>query len=288
MTMTMRPSAALAIPGGPKRGIHHLEPKVPLKPRVPALGPRQGVAAPVRKVEVFFIDVAGHAVVRAGLEARLAAWLTPLERERIARLRQAADRRRGLVARAALRALLAQRLGTEPAAVPIVATPAGKPMLAAAVDAEALHFSVSHSGGRVAIALGHTSLGVDIEAIAASAAWPDVAALAEAWFEPEEARRVAADPAAFLEIWTAKEAVLKAKGKGLAAHGLRGFIVPAANPEPTRVGCARPGSTPESAYVSTLAAGAGYRAALAVLDDPRPPVLCSIEAADLPAARLFS
>ncbi|MGE4336562.1 MAG: 4'-phosphopantetheinyl transferase superfamily protein [Pigmentiphaga sp.] len=249
---------------------------------------RPGGDAPLQKVEVFLIDIGGDAETRADLEVRFAAWLTPQERERIARLRRAADRRRGLVARAALRSLLAHRLGTVPAAVPIAATPAGKPILAGASGADTLHFSVSHSGGRVAIALGRTPLGVDIEEASTGTAWPDAVSLATAWFEPEEARRVAADPAAFLSIWTAKEAVLKARGRGLAAHGLRGFVVPFASSEPQPVRCVRPDGAGEWFYVSTLAAGAGYRAALAVFDDAEPAVLRSIAAADLLAARLAS
>lgn len=222
------------------------------------------------------------------LEAQFAACLTLAERERLGRMRQAADRRRGLVARAALRGLLAQRLKVAPAAVPLAVTAAGKPVLANFSGTPPLHFSVSHSGARVAVAFGPTPVGVDIEDASCDAAWPDAAALAAAWFEPEEARRVAADPAAFLSIWTAKESVLKARGDGLSERALRGFAVPAASPEPQPVRCVDPAGGLERLYVCALAVGTGYRASLAMLDEAVPPLLRLLPAEGLPAARLSS
>lgn len=77
----------------------------------------------------------------------------------------------------------------------------------------------SHSGDWLAVALGRdVRVGVDIEVLRARR---DPLALAGRYFHPAEAAALAAlSPAqrapAFLRLWCAKEAVLKAHGHGLA------------------------------------------------------------------------
>ncbi|MCP5371492.1 MAG: 4'-phosphopantetheinyl transferase superfamily protein [Hyphomicrobiales bacterium] len=119
--------------------------------------------------------------------------------------------------RQALRALLGRYLGRPPGAVDLVTGPHGKPALAA--GSPALSFNLSHAEGVVLVALGRDGeLGVDVERSPAPAGFLDVAG---SYFSTAEARRLAALPAAaagaaFLRLWTRKEAVAKACGLGMS------------------------------------------------------------------------
>lgn len=107
---------------------------------------------------------------------------------------------------------LAELLGYQPE---VLRTDAGKPYLANST----LQFNFSHSPHWFALSwrVGHEPVGVDIEDLGRR---PSFAALAERYFHPaEKTHWQAADPAesaaTWLEIWTRKEAVLKAHGLGL-------------------------------------------------------------------------
>lgn len=125
--------------------------------------------------------------------------------------------------RAPLQRLLAAYLDVPEAAVEMVEGDRGKPMLAGDLatrrgDAK-LEFNWSHSGdvALVALALG-VAPGVDIERHHARA---NALALAQRYFDPAEAATLAklqgdARDRAFLALWCAKEAVLKATGEGLS------------------------------------------------------------------------
>lgn len=120
-----------------------------------------------------------------------------------------------------LLALLAAYLDAEPASLELVIQAHGRPMLApphAGID-----FNWSHSGKRAMVVLARhlPQLGVDIE-------YPrprrDVLALARRFFAVSEHTWLESLPPsrrddAFVQLWTAKEAVLKAHGRGLA-YGL--------------------------------------------------------------------
>jgi 4'-phosphopantetheinyl transferase len=117
---------------------------------------------------------------------------------------------------AAVRSLIARYAGVVPAALELVPGPHGKP----ALPAGALRFNLSHSGGTtlVAFALG-VEVGIDVEH--ARVVRRRAALLARCFTEAERVRLGRApDPdAALLAAWTAKEAVVKAIGRGLA-YGL--------------------------------------------------------------------
>lgn len=141
--------------------------------------------------------------------------LSPAERERAARFHYETDRRRWTTARSALREILGDMLGVAPSAVPIDLTDIGKPVLAPPFDA--LHFNLSHCGYLMLVALcSDGAVGIDVEPSARAA---DLAGCEETFCHPDE---IAALPqedtprtARLLEIWTAKEALLKAAGCGL-------------------------------------------------------------------------
>lgn len=113
-----------------------------------------------------------------------------------------------------LRVLLAAYLDCVPDMLRIERGEYGKPQLVGA----ALEFNLAHSGGSMLVALSrHVPLGVDLEAPRRTR---PVLELARRWFHPDEATALAALPealqqSAFLRLWTCKEAVLKAHGRGL-------------------------------------------------------------------------
>jgi 4'-phosphopantetheinyl transferase len=125
--------------------------------------------------------------------------------------------RHGTSAESLARAWLALELGCDPEMLPLIRDALGRPRLVATHR----HFDVnwSHSGDGLLVALGENAqVGVDLERVR-----PRPKALALAWrfFAPAEGRWLAALPQeqrenAFVRLWCAKEAVLKAHGRGLA------------------------------------------------------------------------
>ena len=120
--------------------------------------------------------------------------------------------------RAPLRHMLAAYLGTDADAVALIEGEHGRPALAVAHDSP-IGFNWSHSGDHALIAIGrHVAPGIDLENVRPR---PRALEIAQRYFSAEEATALANLPptqrsVAFLELWTAKEAVLKALGRGLA------------------------------------------------------------------------
>lgn len=120
--------------------------------------------------------------------------------------------------RAPLLALLAAQLGIAPAAVQLLDGEHGRPALAPR-HAATFDFNWSHSGEWALVALGYgVAPGIDLEVPRPR---PRVLQLAQRFFSAEEAAWLAGQPedaqlAGFLDLWTAREAVLKALGRGIA------------------------------------------------------------------------
>ena len=191
--------------------------------------------------------------------------VTPAEESRALRMRSPRRRREFLVARGALRRILASALGIDPLLLPIREGAHGKPRLGSD-RLLPIGFNVSHSGDRfvVALALGMEP-GVDIERIRARR---DLVGLARWSFSPAEQEEVVAAPEpmdAFYRVWSRKEAVIKADGRGISI-GLDRFDVSAG--EPAALLHARwDGAVPDEAArwsLRSLDAGPGYAAAVAV------------------------
>jgi 4'-phosphopantetheinyl transferase len=163
--------------------------------------------------------------------------LSAAERERAERLlhpdRAEAFRNR----HAALRAILAARIGCHPGALAFSTGPSGKPTARGPDGTERIPFSLSDSGSIAVIAVAdHDAIGIDVEGIRSV---NRLEALAARYFaEPETRALLALDPAlrstAFLRCWTRKEAVMKAHGAGLAL-GLRRVATGFATDEPRHV-----------------------------------------------------
>lgn len=114
---------------------------------------------------------------------------------------------------------------------------AGKPRLAGASRTSDLRFNLSHCRSLVAVAVSTgREVGIDVEPVARPV--PSAMDLATRYFTARESAGLAAiaDPGArqrrFLSLWTAKEALIKATGRGLAL-GLDTFDV---DPERGHVG----------------------------------------------------
>lgn len=120
--------------------------------------------------------------------------------------------------RAPLLAMLGAYLGVAATAVQLEASEFGRPALAGS-QSEAFSFNWSHSHDQALIAIARGALpGIDLERLRPH---PKAIPIARRYFSPDETAALEALPAdqrdrAFLELWTAKEAVLKALGRGLA------------------------------------------------------------------------
>lgn len=198
------------------------------------------------------------------------------ERARVERFHFEHVRRRFIASHGALRQLLGQYLGVEPAKIAFITDDGGKPRIVRAAQSESSHdlrFNLSHSGELAIIAIAHgVEVGIDVEQFRAVS---NLERLARRYFHAAEADEVLAVEGdqrdlLFMRCWTAKEAVVKAYGSGIGA-GLNLFRVPleaafagwidlSPLPEPfTRSRC----------WLSRLASGDGYAAACALVGEER-------------------
>lgn len=197
--------------------------------------------------------------------ARCAALLDAGEAARADRFQRDEDRARFIASHAALRLVLGRALRVDPAAVMVRAGTTGRPILA--MPAGGLDFNLSHSGD-VAL-IGHVRgarIGVDVEV---RRPLPDALRIARSHFAPDEARALAALPAAsreaaFFELWTRKEAVVKATGAGLSSP-LAAFCV-SVPPAPPRLLAGAPSREGWTLAAITACPGAAATAAVTATD----------------------
>jgi 4'-phosphopantetheinyl transferase len=146
----------------------------------------------------------------------LPAILSAGERERAARFAFEKDQARFIACRATLRLLLSRYTGDLPDKILFRYEPHGKPALG---GAPGLQFNLSHSRDFAAIAISRSNaVGIDIEFIDPDFRCREVA---PEFLSTEElrvlaARSPAAQPNFFFQIWTIKEALLKAVGGGFS------------------------------------------------------------------------
>jgi len=140
------------------------------------------------------------------------------ELERAQAIRRPDARLTYTVARALVRFALSTHGGIPPRAWRFRRGPHGKPEVAAPEEGEALRFSLSHTRGLVACLVGRVDVGVDAEPVGRRVA---AMSLARRFFTSTEIRDLEDFPRPyrrqrFLQLWTLKEAYLKARGVGLA------------------------------------------------------------------------
>ena len=152
---------------------------------------------------------------QSALASRQVAAVTPAERERAGWFQRREHGEQYLLARGALRLLLADYLACDPAAVHFRTGEHGKPFL----EHTRLEFNLSHSGSLALIGVTRDRrVGVDVEQIRPTPNLLDVAdrictasELATVKRLPEQDRE-----RVFFAIWTRKEALAKATGEGIA------------------------------------------------------------------------
>jgi 4'-phosphopantetheinyl transferase len=151
-------------------------------------------------------------------DPRLYGLLDATERARANRFRVGSARRRYLAARALTRLVLGRHTGVAPAALAFASGSRGKPRIENPLSGPRVCFNVAHSGDTVVVAVAGRELGVDVETVREV---PSLERLAARYCSAAERDRLNRLPknrraAAFLKVWTGKEAYLKAIGSGVA------------------------------------------------------------------------
>jgi 4'-phosphopantetheinyl transferase len=143
---------------------------------------------------------------------------TRSEHRRAQRYRFDADRHRHLAGRGLIRTFLAHKYDCAPQAPSITEGPNGKPQLNGAPGRNSdFAFNIAHTEGVVVAAFSRTDpVGIDVEAQGRDA---DMEGLVQRVFTASERRRwrklsPGRRPEFFFQIWTCKEAFLKATGHG--------------------------------------------------------------------------
>lgn len=186
--------------------------------------------------------------------------LSAPEKERAARLRLAEDRARSIVARGSLRWILSAYSGVSAQALEIDAEERGKPRLRK--PKTTVEFNLSHSGEFVLLGItAGRRCGVDIERIRPRLSEE---AIAERFFCSREVEWLGKTAGGFVRLWTAKEAVIKAVGQGLAIPLSGVDVKDVVQGQSSVVTVNANGDESQQLWVSELRAPEGYAAAVAV------------------------
>lgn len=177
---------------------------------------RTDTIAPPRGIEIHVWHL-NLAVAPTDRDA-LGGVLTAAERHRCSQFRSDLHKQRFIATQGALRCLLSCYTGIAPHAIQFERNEHGKPRLAGTEPDRGLVFNVSHSGDHALFAVGvEMALGVDLEI---RRPLTHIEGLVERCFAPSEQDHWRSLPpsrqsAAFFDVWTRKEAFIKAVGRGL-------------------------------------------------------------------------
>ena len=154
------------------------------------------------------------------LQEKCLSWLTGEESRRYHRYQFDRHRKQLLLGRVLLRiALSSYDVSIAPPAWKFSQNEYGKPAISEQQNSASLYFNLSHSGQRVVLAVARfPEIGVDIEL---STKARRIEAIAQRFFSPKEATEILSLPKAqqqnrFYDLWTLKEAYIKACGMGLS------------------------------------------------------------------------
>jgi 4'-phosphopantetheinyl transferase len=156
----------------------------------------------------------------SGLSA-FQATLSQDELDRAKRFHFERDRRHFISGRGILRSIIDSYLKIGPALLQFAYGPCGKPLLANLPANRALHFNLAHSDGLLMVALSETCpVGIDVERVRPV---DGIDGLVERFCPPRanldwQTLPLHQRPIAFFNLWTRKEACLKATGVGLSAE----------------------------------------------------------------------
>ena len=180
----------------------------------------------VENVTAFHVDLTREPV----RETEAYCWLDETEVDRSCRFTRPGPRRRFILCRAALRAILCWELGCSNKELAFGASYYGKPYAIVQGRPHSIGFNVSHSGGHglIGIASGRR-VGVDVEEVDRRR---KLELLADTAFTTDEIAEVNAAKGVqkhhlFFRLWTIKEALIKGVGIGLSLD-MSSFEVPLA------------------------------------------------------------
>jgi 4'-phosphopantetheinyl transferase len=145
--------------------------------------------------------------------------LSPDELDRAGRFHFDRDRKRFITGRGLLRSILGHYLDQAPRQLQFDYSAQGKPALANRSGDVPLHFNLAHSDNLMLLAVTRScAVGVDVERLRPL---DDADVMAEQFFSACESSKLKELPnakksAAFFNLWTRKEAWLKATGEGIA------------------------------------------------------------------------
>ena len=191
--------------------------------------------------------------------------LSTEEQQRAHRFHFESDQRSFMIYHSCKRLILSCHLNKEPKDIVISFQEKGKPFL----KDEPLTFNLSHTKEMAVLAVANgVEIGVDIEKIKTSANYLDIA---KRFFHPDEYQQLMEFEDAqqqqqqFYILWTAKEAILKATGEGIAA-GLNKFSVQQhlSNLDELKH------TYPETITLMPLSVPDNYVATLAIVGEKRP------------------
>jgi 4'-phosphopantetheinyl transferase len=154
------------------------------------------------------------------LHERLLAILDQTEQVRARRFASEQDRREFVACHALLRLMLSRIICRPPYEWTFSLGPYGKPSVAVEHGLSDLQFNITHTRGLVAVAVAwHHPIGVDVQIFESCS---DQLDLAKQFFAGAEAELVGVAsefdrPRVFAQLWTLKEAYIKAIGVGLSA-----------------------------------------------------------------------
>jgi 4'-phosphopantetheinyl transferase len=195
------------------------------------------------------------------------ATLSPEEKERANKFKFEKHRNQFIAGRGALRAILGQYLSAGPAGLRFDYSTNGKPTLAKEFAGTGIHFNLAHSEEMALVAITRLgAVGVDVEGVRPV---KNVDELVARFFSPRENslfQKMPDDekPVAFFNLWTRKEAMLKATGEGIT-RSLSLVEVSFLPGEPARVmAIAGDEAAGERWMLRELAPASGFTGAVAV------------------------
>jgi len=199
--------------------------------------------------------------------SKAVATLSAAEQDRAKKFRFDKHRNRFIAGRAGLRAMLGRYLQIQPGKLDFAYASRGKPSLSPEFAGARIHFNLAHSEDLALCAITCVApVGVDVERVRTV---KDAADLVARFFSKRESKlfkKLAPDkrPSAFFNLWTRKEAFLKATGEGIgdSLNSVEVSFLPGEQARLLAV-ASDPGQAVEWT-LQDLQPGAGYVGALAI------------------------
>ncbi len=159
-------------------------------------------------VAVFRFMIPDNGVVPASLSQLLSAG----EHQRAQRYHKEKDSRRFIYTRSLLKVICGNYINQYPDQIQFTVGATKKPELSGNTG---WHINVSHSGNWILLSIGRVSIGVDIEQINPQFSFHDILATSFSSHERAYINADAENQRRFYQLWTRKEALMKATGKGM-------------------------------------------------------------------------